>query len=332
MPNEHTPSEHAPNGHAPKYGTGEFPPPRGFDCPVRAEHWAEQGASAHPLPGSRYVGPGFTTAGQRTGPGPTSADRHAGPVRETEGQDGSPGAAPVKIVVMLCAAALTALAIGLALWTLDCLSGLVDPASAIGSQSARAQSGSSGGTAIEGAAEAGPGTSAPESTPRSEWRAGQVPRLFQTDAEWGAAPYADGAISTHGCGPTCLAMVYVALTGRDDMDPEDMAEFSELNGFVDNGVTSWLLMSQGAALVGLESEEVPGSVEAVESHLMAGEPVICSVHEGDFTTEGHFIMLVGLNADGTVEIRDPNSEDRTDARWDLGRVVSQCNNIWAFSL
>lgn len=127
-------------------------------------------------------------------------------------------------------------------------------------------------------------------------------------------------------------MVYVALTGRDDMDPKDMAEFSELNGFVDNGVTSWLLMSQGAALVGLESEEVPGSVEAVESHLMAGEPVICSVHEGDFTTEGHFIMLVGLNADGTVEIRDPNSEDRTDARWDLGRVVSQCNNIWAFSL
>ena len=97
-------------------------------------------------------------------------------------------------------------------------------------------------------------------------------------------------------------------------------------------MTSWLLMSDGANLIGLDSVEVPASAESVEGHLLAGEPVICSVHEGDFTTEGHFIVLAGLNADGAVEIRDPNSEDRTNMSWDLGCVISQCDNIWAFSV
>ncbi len=226
--------------------------------------------------------------------------------------------APLKVVVLLCVMVLAVLAIGIAL-TLFGGTGH-DP-------SEDAARGGKGGFAMKQL----PRSETGGSTPRSEWQAGSIPALFQTDAEWASAPYADGSISTHGCGPTCLSMVYVALTGATDLDPRGMSEFSELNGFVDEGVTSWLLMSQGAGLLGLRSEEVPASAESVESHLLAGEPVVCSVHEGDFTTEGHFIVLAGLNADGTVEIRDPNSEDRTNASWDLGRVISQCDNIWAFS-
>ena len=227
--------------------------------------------------------------------------------------------APLKVVVLLCVMVLAVLVIGVALMLFGDLD--QDPAE----DGAR---GGKGGFALEQLEK----SRTQASTPRSEWRAGVIPRLFQTDPEWAAAPYGDGSISTHGCGPTCLSMVYVALTGATDLDPRDMAEFSELNGFLDGGVTSWLLMSQGAALLGLDSVEVPASAESVEGHLLAGEPVICSVHEGDFTTEGHFIVLAGLNADGTVEIRDPNSEDRTNMSWDLGRVISQCDNIWAFSV
>ena len=169
------------------------------------------------------------------------------------------------------------------------------------------------------------------STPRAEWRRGEVPRLYQTDPAWAALPYAGGTIEKNGCGPTCLAMVYVDLTGRTDRGPAEMASFSERGGYVSDGMTAWALMTDGAAELGLSSQELPASAEAVRGELAAGHPVICSVGPGDFTTAGHFIVLAGLADDGTVIVRDPNSAERTARTWDLDRVLGQCLNLWSFS-
>ena len=169
------------------------------------------------------------------------------------------------------------------------------------------------------------------STPRAEWRAGEVPFLYQTDPQWAAHPYAGGTVEKNGCGPTCLSMVYVALTGRDDLDPADMADFSEHGGYTADGMTAWALMSDGAAELGLASDELPASAAAVREALLAGRPVICSVGPGDFTTTGHFIVLAGLTEDGEVVVHDPNSAERSARTWDLERVIGQCLNLWAFS-
>ena len=56
--------------------------------------------------------------------------------------------------------------------------------------------------------------------------------------------------------------------------------------------------------------------------------MICSVGPGDFTTDGHFIVLVDTNPDGTVTLRDPNSPERTAQTWELDRVLNQCLNLW----
>ena len=168
------------------------------------------------------------------------------------------------------------------------------------------------------------------STPRSEWRRGEVPHLYQTDPAWSAAPYAGGTVEKNGCGPTCLAMAYVALTGRTDLDPAQMAAFAERGGFAEGGMTPWALMTDGAAELGLASEELPADAGAVRDALLAGKVVICSVRPGDFTTTGHFIVLAGLTDDGEVEVRDPNSAERSRA-WDLDRVLGQCANLWALS-
>lgn len=279
------------NETAPRFGTGDFPPPHGFDDAVYVTSRSTYGRSLQ-----RY--------------------------RSMSGRD--PHMAPLKVVGLLCVSALAVLAIGIALWAMDAASVSSTQASATERSGGAVQAGLLDATAQK--------RNGPTSTPKSGWKAGSVPSLYQKDAAWEATPYADGTIGTHGCGPTCLSMAYVALTGNDDLDPRDMAEFSELNGFVDNGVTSWLLMSQGANLIGLDSVEVPASASAVETHLLADHPVICSVHAGDFTDEGHFIVLVDSNGDGTVTIRDPNSEDRTSQTWDLGRVIDQCDNIWALSV
>lgn len=176
------------------------------------------------------------------------------------------------------------------------------------------------------------GSSPAASTPRDEWREGTVPSLYQTDPEWAEAPYAGGTVAERGCGPTCLTMVYVALTGRADLSPADMCAFSEESGFAQDGMTAWALMTDGAALLGLASEELPASEGAVREALSAGRPIICSVRPGDFTTTGHFIVLERIDEDGRLVVHDPNSAERSSEAWDVGRVLGQCANLWAFSV
>lgn len=169
------------------------------------------------------------------------------------------------------------------------------------------------------------------STPAHAWRKGEVPFLYQIDPQWSEEPYAGGNIHENGCGPTCLSMVYISLTGKTDLDPAAMARFSEQNGFTVDGMTAWALMTDGAAMLGLRSSELSASADAVRAELEAGRPVICSVRPGDFTTTGHFIVLAGLTDDGQVMVRDPNSAANGDHPWNLDRILGQCANLWSFS-
>lgn len=171
----------------------------------------------------------------------------------------------------------------------------------------------------------------PISTAKSDWRKGTAPHLFQRDGQWASIPYGDGTIATHGCGPTCLSMAYIALTGKTDKDPGAMALFSDKNGYIDAGVTSWGLMGDGARQLGLHSQELGASTEAVLAELAAGHPVICSVGPGDFTTEGHFIVLTAADTAGNITVNDPNSIDRSQRTWDIQRILGQCRNLWALS-
>ena len=174
------------------------------------------------------------------------------------------------------------------------------------------------------------GDDTPVSTPRSEWREGALPFLYQTDPAWADAPYAGATVAESGCGPTSLAMVYVALTGRTDFDPATLADFSERNGFVEEGLTAWRFMTDGALRLGLSSHEVPADAARLRAELAAGNPVICSVRPGDFTETGHFLVVAGVADNGELVIHDPNSPANSARTWDIDRVLSQCANLWAF--
>lgn len=168
-------------------------------------------------------------------------------------------------------------------------------------------------------------------TPQSQWRAGTLPYLYQTDAQWADAPYAGAKLEKSGCGPTCLSMVYIALTGKTDLNPAQMAAFSEQNGYVEEGMTAWRLMSDGAAQLGLSSEAIPVDADTVREALGEGKILIFSVNPGDFTKVGHFLVVSGLTDDGRLIIHDPNSARNSFLRWDIDRVLGQTANIWEFS-
>lgn len=172
---------------------------------------------------------------------------------------------------------------------------------------------------------------APVSTPMSQWKKGEMPYLYQTDAQWANKKYAGDTIGISGCGPTCLSMVYVMLTGDKDYGPVQMARFSEKNGFVMDGATAWALMTDGASELGISGREIPADATVVKRELKQGHPVICSMRPGDFTTTGHFIALAGMDDNGHVRVHDPNSVANSKKGWDLDTVLEQCKGIWAFS-
>lgn len=189
---------------------------------------------------------------------------------------------------------------------------------------ANARTGLPGGVALFGA-------SGPASTPTSAWRQGSMPYLYQTDPAWADEPYAGSTVGKAGCGPTCLSMVCVYLTGRTDLGPAALCRFSDQNGYVADGMTAWTFMTEGAAQLGLSSHEVPADASAVAGELAAGRPVIASVRPGDFTSTGHFIVLADLDENGDLLVRDPNSEQNSARPWDMDRVLSQCAGLWSFS-
>lgn len=175
-------------------------------------------------------------------------------------------------------------------------------------------------------------TTIPISTPRSQWAAGTMPYLYQTDPLWANKPYAGSNIRVAGCGPTSLSMVYTYLTGKTNLDPVAMASFAEEHNFAPTGATEWRFMTDGAAAIGLRSTPVAPSRASIASALDAGMPIICCLTPGDFTTVGHFLVIKGMDGRGMVEIHDPNSPYNSAKRWPISQILPQIEALWAFSI
>ena len=160
-----------------------------------------------------------------------------------------------------------------------------------------------------------------------------IPRFQQWDERWGYLTYGNDNIGINGCGPTCLSMVVAGLLKDSSKSPDAVAEFSVENNYctVASG-TAWSLMSTGARKLGLKSESVSVGADSLRSVLKKGQPVICSMKPGDFTTTGHFIVLTGLTDDGKLMINDPNSITRSEKRWDIDTIVGQAKSAWTYTV
>ncbi len=165
----------------------------------------------------------------------------------------------------------------------------------------------------------------------NELKKGEIPLLIQWDERWGYESYGSGLIGWTGCGPTCLSMAVVGLTGKEKWTPDAVARFSEGEGYYMPGSgTSWSLMSEGAARLGVSSREISLSESAMRSELELGHVIICSVGPGDFTTEGHYILIRGYD-NGAFFVNDPNSRIRSGETWTYEQLSPQIKNLWAIS-
>lgn len=158
-----------------------------------------------------------------------------------------------------------------------------------------------------------------------------IPHFMQWDERWGYFNYGSCVLGVTGCGPTCLSMVIVGLTGNSDASPAAVAKFSEQNGYyVEGDGTTWDLMTAGSASFNLSSVEVPLAEDSMTAELNAGHPLIVSLGPGDFTDYGHFIVITGYE-NGMFTINDPNSIKLSSEGWYYSTLAPQIRNIWAFS-
>lgn len=135
-----------------------------------------------------------------------------------------------------------------------------------------------------------------------------VPIFTQTDERWGGLPYADGSVSTSGCGLTCAAMAWSYLSG-EAWTPTRLLN-AVGNSCVESGVNNmqmfadWMC-SQDPTLDRTVTYE---STDRALGDLAGGRLVFGALTgrltDGGREYGGHIVLLVGVDDDGVI-IHDP---------------------------
>jgi hypothetical protein len=128
----------------------------------------------------------------------------------------------------------------------------------------------------------------------------------QCDPAWGSEPYGKGktSICSSGCGITSIAMAVATLTGNSKITPATLAARYGDEYHTDG--TSWAVFPVVAQDYGLKEQDMGTTLGGVAAMLERGGLVIGSFNTGAFTTEGHFMVIRAISADGSkFYIADP---------------------------
>lgn len=150
-----------------------------------------------------------------------------------------------------------------------------------------------------------------------------VPMLYQWDPRWAYTVYSSTTFGLTGCCPTAFAMVYQGVTGQTDMTPYDMGMLAQEHGYMteEQGTDANFIINEAPGL-GMICTQVIGTPTALIDELNAGKVIIANVGPGDFTTDGHFIVITGTK-NGKLIVNDPYSEDRSQKLWDPDEIINQ---------
>ena len=160
---------------------------------------------------------------------------------------------------------------------------------------------------------------------------GTAPTLYNWDARWGAVDYAGHALALTGSGPTSVSMAYMGLTGKSDMTPADMAELATEGGYDegDEFCSAELFVNEAEGL-GLTCTQIEVSRDQLVTSL--GSYVVAArVRPDTLTSEGHWVLVVGVNENGSVTVYDPTSSEVTGHEWAPGTIADASGGLYALA-
>ena len=106
-----------------------------------------------------------------------------------------------------------------------------------------------------------------------------------------------------------LPGVEIVLSGMSNMD-----QLTENIGFMKD-------------MEPLTSEEVKNDIKDIQEVMAPDAPLVIVVHEGVFTTTGHYFVVTGCDGD-YLTINDPNSSVNSEKKWNYYDFNDQIENIW----
>lgn len=151
----------------------------------------------------------------------------------------------------------------------------------------------------------------------------QLKVVYYNQADYPGQKIGGSTIKAAGCGPTSVAVCYSSLTGKK-ADVPKMCKQAYKNGWYYTGQGCTHDVVPGLSkLYGLDCKGLGYSRKAVEKALRAGHPVVALMGPGDFTNNGHFVVLTRMVGKGQVKVADVGSRANTYKTWSLKKVVSQ---------
>ncbi len=153
---------------------------------------------------------------------------------------------------------------------------------------------------------------------------------LQGDERWGNLKYGSDKISSHGCGPTAMAMVVSSMTDII-IQPQEMAQWAVNHGHWARQSGSYHSIVIGAATAfGLQAEGYPlRDADALREELLSGNLFVALMGPGHFTQSGHFIVLRGVTLSGDILVADPGSLERSLTAWDAQLLLDELSKSTA---
>lgn len=167
------------------------------------------------------------------------------------------------------------------------------------------------------------------STPASQWKAGEIPSLYQSDPAWGATPYGQGTLADAGGAPTALAMAYVAVTGNTDKTPVDFAQWAADHDLTASGIdTVSDYLTQSAADFGLTLNLIASDAHSLRRAIVSNIPVLVVTEPGTFSPVASVVVLDDIDRDSRIVLHDPASATRTGKSWDFDDITDAAAAVY----
>lgn len=157
-----------------------------------------------------------------------------------------------------------------------------------------------------------------------------VPLFRQDDKRWALEPFGPFTVSFAGCGPTCIAMMLSAFTGKLILPPDIAKKYGKEHTSEYGAL--WSIFKAAADDYSLNLVQTDASeLEPALDCLKEGGLVIASMTPGHFTSAGHFIILKGIAPDGMLYINDPASDNNNKKLWNPSIIFNECKQFFLFN-
>lgn len=156
---------------------------------------------------------------------------------------------------------------------------------------------------------------------------------LQYEGDWATKNYGPASYASSGCGPTSLAMVIASLVDPS-ITPDKVGALLVSRGYRIAGAgTAEGFVTGVQNDFGYYAEQYScseeGIKEKVDECLRTGGAVVWSSGSQPFTSQGHFMAMRGITADGKWLLADPNdnaTKKHNEKEWDPGYIMARWHN------